>query len=503
MDDAEPAPELFVARDRARNFARRIGDTRQERRLAYQGADVGMASLVNEADRALVTMIDEAAQTVEDIVHQRIRDRERGYMEMPLAVVAESVAARARLARRLDRAVDLKEVPAKEGHKAALALLEEALARIDAFCEAYDAKQPLGAPRPLVLAHLLEQVEEQAAWARRVTLGVHEPAPAFDRIPPDIVSEPHGLADLLHAARACVLEAPGPWRVQLDDDEHALVLSLGTVEGGAIDAPDRLQRAIEVLRFRHPLDVACFGEAAPETGLLSTERPQPIVRGVRILLPRPGKPVATEEVEAVDLEALAKETGVLTAEAERAVSALALAGPLQDTPSPTRAVAWMGLFKELDRLLKEIVAARCRSHPCQAAARRLPRDDTRKAPLKTAVLQTLTAQFHGMSEHRIDPVADLLAHGKADPRLGRPEDAAIVIALVGRRWNAAGVDMPPALVLAPLSDLDVNTLIADLVTLAGIRRTLESGGAPTAADAARMERACVSALARLGRVATA
>ena len=52
-------PELFVARDRARRFARRLRDTVTERRLAYRGADVGMASLVNEAEATLTLLLED------------------------------------------------------------------------------------------------------------------------------------------------------------------------------------------------------------------------------------------------------------------------------------------------------------------------------------------------------------------------------------------------------------------------------------------------------------
>ncbi len=44
MDTDAPAPELFVARDRARRFARYIREALQERRLFYRGAEVGMTS---------------------------------------------------------------------------------------------------------------------------------------------------------------------------------------------------------------------------------------------------------------------------------------------------------------------------------------------------------------------------------------------------------------------------------------------------------------------------
>ena len=503
MDETSPQPELFVARDRARNFARRIRETLQERRLAYRGASVGMASLVNEADKSLVTMLEDAARTVEDVLNQRIRDRERGYMEMPLVVLAESVAARGDLARRIDRAIELREVPEKQARAQMLGLLEDALSRIDAFCEAYDAKQPIGAPRPLVLSHLLEEIEDQAGWAKRLAVGRAASGPAFDRVPPDVVSEPHALADVLHAVRSVLVEADGPWHIERNEQDCTVELALGAREGETVDVPERIQRAVEVLRFRHPIDVTCLGEAAPAAGLLSAEQPQAKIHGVVIAMPDPAaERDAASETESLDWGAVATEAGVLRPEAERAVGTLSMASPVVGTTCPPdRTVAWMGLFKVLDAHLKELVAGRCRSHPVQAAARRLPRDDTRKAPIKKAVLQTLTAQFEGFPGHRVNAVADLLSQGKADARLGQPTDALVVIALVGRSWSAAGVDMPPALVLAPLNEIDVNALIGELGEVAKTRKLLESGRPIDAPQATRMERALVAALARLGRVA--
>ena len=356
---------------------------------------------------------------------------------------------------------------------------------------------------PWIWGHLLQEIEAQASWVRRLALGRVQVGPVFDRLPPDTVSEPHALADVLHAVRGVLAQAPGPWHVERNETDCTIELTLGLSEGDPVETPDRLQRAVEVLRFRHPIEVACFGEAAPAAGLLSSDVTEDSVHGIRIALPDPAARNAAATEEVVDWSALAGETGTLSPEAEKAVNALAMAPTVQGTTCPPeRAIAWMGLFRILDAYLKELVAGRCGSHPVQSAARRLPRQDTRKAPLKKAVLQTLTSQFQGFPGHRVNAVADLLAHGKSDPRLGKPTDALVVIALVGRSWSAAGVDMPPALVLAPLNEIERNALIAELGEVAKARKSLEAGNALDGPHATRMERALVAALGRLGRVET-
>ena len=130
MDTEAPAPELFVARDRARRFARYIREALQERRLYYRGAEVGMASLVDEAGEALEAVLEDLKQTIADILATRIRDRERGYMEMPLVVMAEGLLDRVDLARRMDRAREQGGVPRREAGVAVIALLDDALQRV-------------------------------------------------------------------------------------------------------------------------------------------------------------------------------------------------------------------------------------------------------------------------------------------------------------------------------------------------------------------------------------
>jgi hypothetical protein len=79
-------------------------------------------------------------------------------------------------------------------------------------------------------------------------------------------------------------------------------------------------------------------------------------------------------------------------------------------------------------------------------------------------------------------------------------DAAILLAVFGRRFQAAGHVVERPLALAPLDEDDVAALVEDLAQVASVRRDLEAGGTVDAGRLTRMERACIAALGRLGRV---
>ncbi|MGE0190620.1 MAG: hypothetical protein AB7T63_01135 [Planctomycetota bacterium] len=493
-------PELFVARDRARRFARRLRDTATERRLAYRGADVGMASLVNEAEATLTPLLEDIRTTIADIEAGRIRDRERGYMEVPLVVASAAVAERVELAQRLDRALSRSGVPAREGRTAVLELLDAALARLDAYSGSYDAKEPVGPPVAHDLGHRLATIEADATWRRRLAGATVADGPATDRRAPHVLAPPHALDDLLRAVRRTVPLVPGPWHVSTDEDEGLVTLALGAGPEGleALALPGDIENAKGVLGFRVATDVQLYGRAAPRTGgLLTPAAAGDDVRGVRVVLPLP-----TATPGGADLEAAAGPDAQLSPAARTALEALGRApapGP-DGTPPPARLVAWMGLFAALDQELKRVVLARARSNSVRVISGRLPRESTRKAPLKAAVLDTLGRAFDGLAVDRADAIADELAAGKPATSRAQVADAAIVLALVGRTWDVAGVHLPRALVMDPLDDREVQALVHDLLTVARARRALESGAGLDRANVREMERALVGALGRLGRV---
>ena len=94
----DESPEQFVARDKARGLAWRLERLLQERRLAWRGESLGMSALVDDAPESLAALASEAEVAAEGIVAGRLRDRERGYMEVPCATALEGVATRLRVA---------------------------------------------------------------------------------------------------------------------------------------------------------------------------------------------------------------------------------------------------------------------------------------------------------------------------------------------------------------------------------------------------------------------
>ncbi|MDF1701256.1 MAG: hypothetical protein P1V36_08885 [Planctomycetota bacterium] len=501
MDTDAPAPELFVARDRARRFARYIREALQERRLHYRGAEVGMTSLVDEAGEALEAVVEDLKATIADILAARIRDRERGYMEMPLVVMAERLLEQVDLARRLDRAREQGGLPRRDAGVAVIALLDDALQRIDAFCGAYDEKRPLGAARQTDLAHGLELIERHLAWARMLSDPKRAPEPAFDQVPPDIESEPHGLADLLAAARGALPGAPGPWRVRPAGAGAPLTLSLGepSPEAQDVPPPERLARAHEVLTYVRPLGLTCQGRpGAPGAGLLSdASAAEAEIEAIEIAIED-----GTAGRLAVGMQATAGADAALLPAHEKAVRALLDAPPLpQDgPPPPARLVALMGVLKAIDDALLERVMPRAQRNTAMVAARGLPREKNRKAPLVRNVTVQLQQQFPQLAMHRVEEIAGAVAHEKLAARHMDAGGAAVLIALLGRRWNAGGRDIPDILKLAPLTEADTDALVEELIQLGAVRRDLESGRDVTPQRITRLEQAAMAILGRLGRV---
>ena len=504
MDDDPVQPEFFVARDRARRFTRYIREALQERRLNYRGADVGLTSLVDEADENLSAVVADAHETIADLLAHRIRDRERGYMELPLVVLTEGLIDRVDLARRLDRALAAGGAPVQEGRAAVLALLDDAIVRLDAYCGAYDEKRPLGPRRTADLTHLLIAVEQHAAWARMLDAGRGRLSGApYDKPPPTIQSDPNGLEDLLRAARTAVGTATGPWRVVPAAPDQPLLLTIGErqAEDEVVPAPERLARAAEVLSFLHPVALECYGRVpAAEGGLLSPQSDEPAepeVHEVRLRL-------ADEAAGSLELTvaSVAGPKAMLPPDAERAVRALLEAPPLPETgpPAPARLIALMGLLRALDETLSRAVLGNVRTSAVQVAASRLPRDDTRKAPVRRAALQELETRFPGFPLNRLEEVATAAAEGKLAARHMKPADAAIVLALFARDWQILGRDVDRSIAIEPLEDEDVEQVVRHLIDLAPIRHDLEAGHPVEAARITRLERAAIAILGQLGRV---
>lgn len=494
MEPEAPRAELFVARDRARRFSRYIRAALQERRLHYRGAAVGMESLTSEADEALAAVVADVEGTVGDVLEGRLRDRERGYMEMPLVTAAEAVAERVGIARRLDSHQAAGGDGARAVRAAVLHLLDESLQRLEAYCGAYDAKRPAGLPRAADLAHLLAEVERTNAWR---TAASPPTGPAADRTLAPIRSDPHVLDDVLRAARAAVASAPGPWRVEPAGPGRPLRLSLGSASAGAValDVPARLARALQVLSFLHPSGVTCQGvPGGPAGGLLSTDA-GPSADRVEVV----SLELADEAAGGVELSLAAAAGGdaKLHPDDEAAVRALVQAPPLAERgpPPPQRLVALMGLLRALDAALARTLASRASTNACRVAASRMPREATRKAPLARRFVADLAAAFPDLPVHRLEAVAADAAAARITARHARAADAAALLALLGR-----GPPARRALALDPLDARDVDALIEGLCAVAAVRRDLERAADVEPARITRLEQASVAALGRLGRL---
>ncbi len=489
------SPDAFVARDRARRFALRLEQALEDRKLAYLGQERGVTTLVNGAEEALATLVAEAAETIAEVDAGRVRDRERGPMEAPLLVLAEGLVARTDAILARDRARARGGADARALERAVTERLAAALARVDAYCRAYDEKRPAGPRRAADLGRILGEVEEDAAalaGAGRIA------APATERAAPVVQSDPDVLGDLLRAVRRALPGARGPWRIVPAEADRPLALELGDTRGAAEGAaPPAVARAASVLGFVHPVEVEWFVEPGRAGGLLSAPAGPPRAVGARCRIPDEMSGRAR-----LVLETCGGEAACWPPTAQAAVRALLAAPPLPEagSPPPARLVAIAGLLRALDESLGPALLPRAEAHRLREGVLRIPRESTRKAGVRRDLCDALAARFEEFPVHRVDDVVRRAAQGPPGARGVRPAEAAVLLALFGRRWRAAGRDLPAALDLTPLDDAGVEALVEDLCAVGVIRRELEAGRPVPPARVTRLERAALGALGRLGRL---
>lgn len=503
-DDVPFQPELFVARDRARAFTRWIREALSERRLGYQGDRVGMETLVDRADEKLTRTLAGIADTQAALDAGRIRDRERGYMEVPLLVAAHTVALCVSAARRIERARSLGQTAGRDAERGVLDLLEQALARLDRFCAAYDEKQPVGPKQLASLERILTQIETAHRLEHPLPGGSETVLP-FDRTPPRLRSDPSVLDDLLRAVRAELGGRATRWSVEPATPEAPLRLAIGEAGNAEVplEVPPAVARAAAVLAHLHRVDVHAFGSPgapAEEGGLLTGETEPAPDTYARFEIA-----LADEAARGLDavLAAVAGPEAALTPDAESAVRALLDAPPVPDEglPSPLRMVALLGVLRALDAAIVRTLLPRAKTPHCRVAASQVPREKTRKAPVRRDLLLVLEDTFLDFPSHRVDPVATLAADGKLGNKQGTAADAAVLLAVLGRSWRFAGQDIRAAMDLAPLEAGDVEELIGLLGEIAPIRKDLEAGAAVDAVRLTTLERACIGVLGRIGRLA--
>ncbi len=474
MDDK---PEFFVARDRARRLGFRLEKVLQERRLAWRGEDVGMSTLRDEADLDLLAIARDARESAAAVLAGRLRDRERGYMEMPFVVAVTGVAHRLEEAAALEADRRGGRGGEEETRAAILDRLTAAAERLEAFQAAYDAKRILGEPGPVDVARLLGALARPGA------------AP-YDRAPPVLTSDRAGLGDLLLAIRTALGETVGGWHVALHEGDRAVRLVLGDVGGETRPGPlpEEVERAADVLAWLHPVEVA------------ARVRPRALggdeLAGVAVGLEDP----AAKSLD-LSLEALSGGRPALTPQEEAAVRRLlqSPAHPESGPPSPPRLVALLGLLQAFDAALSEGLLPRLTARAVRRAAAELPREATRKAPLKRSLLAALAAELPGVAFDRAGDLARGIERAQKGPRIG-PGEAAALLALFGRSWSHAGTRGTAPLPRGTLDDADVERLIGDLASIAAIRPRLDAGQDVSPHEITRLEAAAIGALGRIRRM---
>lgn len=437
-----------------------------------------MSTVRDEADLDLAAIATDARQSAGAVLEGRIRDRERGYMEVPFAVAVTTVANHLEEASKLEAERRGGRAPGAAAKKRILEHLAGALMRLEAFQATYDQKQPLGEAASVDLAHLL------------MAYGPPDGRP-WDVPPPTVRTDAAGLGDLLLAMRAALGESAGAWQVSQPTSASGVTLRLGEATEEEADIPDLLPevgRAGQVLGWLHPIELRAWIRRRAFGG--------DEVAGVELSL---GDPAGTSPEAAV--AALSGSDVELRPAALRAVRGLLEAPPLpeQGPPPPGRLVAILGVLKALDQDLAQRVVPQLETHTVRNAARELPRESTRKAPLRKRLLEGLVAEAPGIPFDRAPDLVDaLVARGKIK-RPGATE-ISVLLALFGRAWSHAGAQGQVAVARGALSDDDVLALAEDLADIGRIRQQLEGGRQVSGEEITRLECATITALGRLAQV---
>lgn len=485
--DAAPADlpheaprEAFLTRDRARRFVFRLGELRRERSAFYRAAEIGMSSFADALPTMLALEAD-LAQSVAGVLARRLYDRERGETEVPFVAAAEAVLERLRRARVLEEARRAGRVGAAWSPPRILALLDDAVRRLDAFSAVYDAERFVAEPVATDVVRLLAGVEEDAAIDRLPSVPTEPPGP---RVPPAdgslprVRTAPDALDDLLRAARAEVRETRGPWRVVAPSRGEPLVLSIGadgpaddTIEASLLgpgEAAARTERAAAVLRFvhgTHGVKVERVRDGAGE------------VAGVRLTVADP----TGHAVAAMVADDAAAPAAVLAPEDEAALRGYADAAAHHADPmAPQRLVAVLGLLRAVDRALDRWLRPAVTSAAATVVARAVPREDSRKAPVRREVLAALAAAAPGLPVGRVSDVLDAVAAGKPAPSTLKGPDAAIVVLVLGRRFGGNRPFGDAVLGGGRWAEGEAEAVARAVLRLSALRADLEAGRDPGA-----------------------
>ena len=435
--------------------------------------------------------------TIDMVLRGRLRDRERGETEIPLVVARESGLERVARARLLEERRRANRIDVAWAQKKLLGLLADASRRLDAFVRLYDDRRIVPIPAAVDLTHVLLRVEDDAAVDRLPAAATESPglkSRPVDRMAPTLTSCADALEDLLRAARAEVPHAAPPWRLVRASPTAPIELALGDAcpptaavvvsEDPTSFAPDlgseRTERARAVLRFAHDVTVERTRDATGETSGLLVTLADRVAQSV-------GERVRPDIALAPAIDGAVR-------------AYLSAAAKSSDASAPTRLIGAMGVFRALDAELARVVGTALAEPGARLAAQRVPRESSRKAPVRREVIAALEAAIPGFPGHRVGDVLDAIAAGKPERDTTTPPDVAVVLALLGRRWAKASGFGERVLPLGALTDEDVASMVADVVELAAIRAALERGRDPGAAWDARFETAAFRLLGRFANL---
>ncbi len=490
-------PEFFVTKDRAKRIAFRLVGIAKERSLFYAGERVGMTSFA-ESVPALLEVEADLQSTIDAVLRGRLRDRERGETEIPLVVALESALERVARARGIEERRRASRIDVSWAQRKLLGLLADASQRLDAFVRLYDDRRIVPLPAAVDLTHVLLRVEDDAVCDRLPSTATEPPglrARPVDRMAPTLTSCADALEDLLRAARAEVPAAAPPWRLERASPTAPIELSIGertATKDDAVDATEddaelpspfasdlreeRTARARAVLRFAHDVLVErTKGKDGETVGLHLT--------------------LADRVAEAVG--ARVRPDVALAPAIDGAVRAyLSAAAKFPDTTAPERMIGAMGVFRAIDAELARVISPSLSDPGARLAAQRIPRESSRKAPVRREVIATLEEAIPGFPGHRVGDVLDAIAAGKPERDTVKPPDVAVVLALLGRRWPKAAGFGERVLPLGALTDADVTSMVVDVVELAAVRSALDRGRDPGPGWDARFEAAAFRLLGR-------
>jgi hypothetical protein len=491
-------PEFFLTKDRAKRFVFRLTAIRKERSSFYKAAAIGMTSFA-EAVPALLAVEEDMAATVDDVLRGRLRDRERGETEIPFVAALEGVLERTRRARMLEQARRSGRIANAWAQERALALLDDAVRRLDAFATVYDAERFVASPASTEVGRILTQVEEDAAIDHLPAVPTERAGPrgpATDGRVPRLVTAADALDDLLRAARAEVSGTQGPWRVEKPTRTAPVVLAIGARAADATGAaPDslagpgeaaaRTDRAAEVLKFAHGVEVTRTWDDEGE------------VVGVAVGLVDPTGAAVEKAVAATTAAA----DVALAAEDEAAMRAYLVARQkAADPSSPGHLVAVMGLFKAVDRALERTLRPVLEGSGAGVVARAVPREDSRKAPVRREIAAALGEAVPGLPVQRATEVLDAVATGKVPSSALRPPDVGILLLVLGRAWGGNRPFGEPLLAPTTWSPDDAVAAAKAAVRLAAVRADLEKQRDPGTGWADAFQGAAVTLLTLLARV---